>query len=146
MLDDRQETALIGTRPHAPVSGPPMRERFIGYFPPTNTELATFLRDAEFSFDANALLNLYRFSEPTRNALLDLIASIQDRVWIPEQVVTEVLANRPNVIVEGLRRYEDVGTQLDKLLSSLQNPSTHPFVSEELLKSTVEHFSQLQRE
>lgn len=123
-----------------------MRERFIGFFPPANAELATLLRNAEISFDANALLNLYRFSEPTRTALLDLIASIKDRVWIPEQVVEEVLSNRPNVIADELKRYVDIRTQLDELLSSLTNPSTHPFVSETLLESTVEQFSHLQRE
>ena len=123
-----------------------MRERFFGFFPPTNEELGTLLRNAEISFDANALLNLYRFSEPTRIALLDLIASIQDRVWIPEQVVEEVLLNRPNVIGAELKRYEDVHTQLTNLLSSLSNPSTHPFVSEEVLASTVKLFKQLQLE
>lgn len=123
-----------------------MRERFPGFFPPTNEELADLLRTAEISFDANSLLNLYRFSEPTRAALIDLIASIEERVWVPEQVVEEVLLNRPNVIAGELKRYEEFRKQLEGLLASLRNPSTHPFVSEELLNTTVSHFGLLHRE
>ena len=44
-------------------------------------------------FDTNVLLNLYRYNEETRNELLKLMKSYQNRLWMPYQVALEFLAS-----------------------------------------------------
>lgn len=42
-------------------------------------------------FDTNVLLNLYRYNEETRNELLKLMKSYQNRLWMPYQVALDTL-------------------------------------------------------
>lgn len=43
-----------------------MKKDFIGYYDLSDSELDQIWKDGIFSFDANTLLNLYRYSEETR--------------------------------------------------------------------------------
>lgn len=49
-------------------------------------------------FDTNTLLNIYRYSNDTRNKLISAIKSIEDFIWMPYQVGLEFNLNRRNVI------------------------------------------------
>ncbi len=44
---------------------------------------------ALFVFDTNVLLNLYRYQSGTRDELLNVLAQLSDRIWIPHHVALE---------------------------------------------------------
>ncbi|MEQ8996136.1 MAG: PIN-like domain-containing protein [Coleofasciculus sp. B1-GNL1-01] len=50
-----------------------MRDLFPGYYQPTPEEFETLWQEAIFSFDANILLNIYRYSAETRERLFEII-------------------------------------------------------------------------
>ena len=56
--------------------------------------------NALFVFDTNALLNLYRYQEETKNEFLKVLDTIADRIWIPHHVALEFQRNRINVICD----------------------------------------------
>ncbi|EOU1878253.1 PIN domain-containing protein [Clostridium perfringens] len=90
-----------------------MKNKFFGYIPydeETNKELWD---KATFVFDANIFLNLYRYSNETKNQVIDCLEKISDRVWIPYQTGKEFFANRVNTILA----QEKVYTDLEKSLS-----------------------------
>ncbi|KPD18641.1 hypothetical protein ADM96_11335 [Burkholderia sp. ST111] len=90
-----------------------MRQLFAGHFRLTDQELSTLWETALFVFDTNALLNLYRYTQPTRDELFGLLELLQERVWIPYQVAEEFFANRHSVIREQVKAYGE----LDKLFN-----------------------------
>ena len=46
--------------------------------------------------DTNILLNLYRYSEATRDDILSAMEKLKDRLWMPYQVGLEYFNNRIN--------------------------------------------------
>ena len=46
--------------------------------------------------DTNILLNLYRYSEATRDEILSVMEKLKDRLWMPYQVGLEYFNNRVN--------------------------------------------------
>lgn len=90
-----------------------MKNKFFGYIPydeKTNKELWD---NATFVFDANIFLNLYRYSNETKNQVIDCLEKISGRVWIPYQTGKEFFANRVKTILA----QEKVYTDLEKSLS-----------------------------
>lgn len=77
-----------------------MRNHFAGYFPPTETELKLLLLTCEFSFDANVLLHLYRYTKDTRDKFLEIMRKLKGRLWLPHQVVLEYMRRRLEAIWE----------------------------------------------
>lgn len=66
--------------------------------------------NATFIFDTNVFLNLYRYSQSTREQLLIALNQLKERIWMPYQVVKELMKNRYEVIWETKNSY----TQLNK--------------------------------
>jgi hypothetical protein len=64
-----------------------MRNIFPGYYRPTDEEFYKMWQECIFVFDANVLLNLYRYSPDTRDELLDVLERLKDRIWIPHQAM-----------------------------------------------------------
>jgi hypothetical protein len=50
-----------------------MREKFSGYYRPTQEEFDKLWQEAILSVDANILLNIYRYSPETRARLFEVI-------------------------------------------------------------------------
>jgi hypothetical protein len=71
---------------------------FPGYRLPPDEELNEALRAALVVIDANVLLNLYRYNESTRDDLLGVLQKVEDRLWVPHQVMTEFWRNRVGVL------------------------------------------------
>lgn len=80
-----------------------MKKEFIGFYDPTEEEIEKAWNDGIFAFDANALLNLYRYTDVARKDFLNSLKSIKERLFIPSQVAYEYLNNRVSVI-DGLER------------------------------------------
>ena len=109
-----------------------MKSLFQGYYRPTDAEFQALWDEASFVFDANVLLNLYRYTKETAEDVLQLIASLQERLWLPHQVALEFHENRIDVITSQVTAYDEVERELDKAAKSIETTlgkyRYHPFL------------------
>ncbi len=77
-----------------------MRDLFWEYYTPSDEYFSHLWQDATFVFDTNVLLHFYRYTSATRDELLRIIESLQDRVWLPHQVGLEFSRSRISVILD----------------------------------------------
>ena len=110
-----------------------MKEVFPGYYRPSEEEFAKLWQECFFAFDANLLLNVYRYSAETRDALLSILKGIKDRCWIAYQAALEFHENRLHVIDEQIAAYKRFHNPLSDFEAALANKRTHPFVAPETL-------------
>ena len=73
---------------------------------------------ATFVFDTNVFLNLYRYSNNTRNQLIESFEWLKKRIWMPYQVASEFCKDRYNVIDGANRRFDNISAEADKLADS----------------------------
>jgi hypothetical protein len=85
-----------------------MRDRFPGYYRPSDEEFKTLWDKALIVPDTNVLLTLYRLSEATRGKLIEIFELLQERVFIPYQVAYEFQNRRIDVIEDQMKAYENV--------------------------------------
>ncbi|MGL5943575.1 MAG: PIN domain-containing protein [Waterburya sp.] len=98
-----------------------MKNLFSAYYTPTTKEFDKLWDECIFSFDTNILLNVYRYSEKTRERLFEIFNILQDRIWIPYQVAYEYHEERLNVISEQLKPYKEIQEVLDEYLNKLNS-------------------------
>lgn len=97
-----------------------MKKAFFGYYPPSERELRAMWQSCLFVFDANVLLNLYRYSKEAREDLVRVLQAVSDRLWIPHQVGLEYQENRLNVIADQIKKYSEVEKILQNARNNLQ--------------------------
>lgn len=119
-----------------------MKSKFPGYFKLTEKEINELWENALFVFDANILLNLYRYSNETRDDFFKILEKIKGRIWIPHQSSSEFFDNRLNVISQQEKSYEDASNSLKEIENEFKNTRQHPFITQKLLKK----FSNLSKE
>jgi PIN like domain len=90
-----------------------MKTLFPGYYTPSKEDFDNLWQECIFSFDANSLLNIYRYSLETQMSFLDILERLKERIWIPHQVALEFSKNRTNVIEGQLKVYDEISQQLD---------------------------------
>ena len=90
-----------------------------------------------FAFDANVLLNIYRYTPGTRESLFEILKRLKDRVWIPHQAAYEYQERRLDVISEQFEAYEDIQELLGKPLRQLEN-WRHPHIDFSMLAEIIE--------
>jgi len=78
-----------------------MKKEFIGFYNPTDEEISNSWKNGKFAFDANTLLNLYRYTAQTRKDFIRALHTIQDKLFLPHQAAFEFHSNRLGVI-EGI--------------------------------------------
>jgi hypothetical protein len=110
-----------------------MKSSFQEYFKLNDKEFRILWDECIFAFDANILLNLYRYSENTRNELFKVLGILHDRIWLPNHATKEYFKNRLNTTGSQIKEYEKVRTIFNELLSNLGNKKRHPFISDKLL-------------
>ena len=71
---------------------------FEGYRTPSSSDYGTVLTAGLVAFDANVLLNLYRYTTEARDDLLAIMGALEDRLWVPNQVLVEFWRNREIVL------------------------------------------------
>lgn len=104
-----------------------MKNEFIGFYDPTEKEIDESWDNGYFVFDANALLNLYRYSEPTRKDFLVAMEKLQSRLFLPHQVGLEFHSNRYTVI-DGLRdAYRKLISIITEVFDKNLNPQLNSF-------------------
>ncbi len=121
-----------------------MQELFPGYFRPTKEEFSTMWQECIFVFDANVLLNIYRYTPQTREELFDIFEQLKERIWLPHQAMLEYFENREEVISQ---QYS-IGNDLETALSSASKiieakyKRGHPFANTgfiaEIIKEAIE--------
>jgi len=85
-----------------------MKDNFIGFYNPTEEEINDSWSNGIFAFDANSILNLYRYTELTRNDFISALNSINTKLYLPFQAAYEFHKNRLKVI-DGLdESYDEV--------------------------------------
>ena len=116
-----------------------MRDRFPGFYRPSDEGFEAFFSDGLVCVDANVLLSLYRVSDATREDVFSIFTALEERLWLPHQVVLEFQRNRRAVI----REQEEVYDQLEKELKSFPSRLTekvrrhHPRIDREELDTVV---------
>jgi hypothetical protein len=110
-----------------------MKNLFREYITLTDEQILALWNNATFVFDTNTLLNFYRYSAPTANALREAINSYADRVWLPNQVGKEYFKNRLTTISGQENNYNEPKQSLYSIKDLLSNRRGHPFISSELL-------------
>jgi hypothetical protein len=107
-----------------------MREQFSGYYRPTEKEFEDLWSSGLVVPDTNVLLTLYRLSEGTRQKLLDLLARLQERLFVPYQVAKEFQDRRVDVIEEQIQTYESVEELIEGFAASVgKGMRQHPRLS-----------------
>lgn len=119
-----------------------MKNAIKEYLGPTDSEKQDLLKTAIIVFDTNVFLNLYRYSKPTRDALIQIMVSCKDRLWMPYQVAKEFMKNRPEVILETMNKYEGMVSAGEKLVQEFANSLRIKQSDEscEELKSTISNW------
>jgi hypothetical protein len=107
-----------------------LRSSFPGYFRPSAEEVSTLWRNALIAVDANVLLNLYRYSQQAREALLAALSSVGSRLFVPHQAAREFLDNRLGVTASQADEYTKTIRAITDLVENLSNTKRHPFLPE----------------
>lgn len=123
-----------------------MKKHFPGYFYPSKREIKNLWDSCVFAVDANILLNLYRYSDETRNEFLRILESIKERLWLPHRAAQEYFNNRLPVIAQQEKAYDETIKTLKNVQNDLQNVRQHPFVTEKLMKRLSSVFDDVSKE
>lgn len=99
-----------------------LTETFGAYLPISEEERKTLWEKAIVVFDANVLLQLYRYGPNTRKEVIDLLSDrLSKRVWLPYHVALEFFRNRPKLIDEDARRVSDLEMRIIKWVADLSS-------------------------
>lgn len=120
-----------------------MKDMFPGHFKESGGNLREIWDTSLFVFDSNILLNLYRYSDTTRNEFLRILERIKKRVWLPHRAAEEYLNNRLSVIDQQEKSYDDTNKSITSLKSDLENARQHPFVSPATMSKVGRVFDEL---
>lgn len=123
-----------------------MKELFQGYFKENEAEITELWDNCYFAFDANILLNLYRYSDTTRREFIKVLTKIKERIWLPHRSAEEYFNNRLSVIDKQERSYDETLKSINSLESDLENAWQHPFVSNNIMKRAKSVFKDLCKE
>jgi PIN like domain len=112
-----------------------MKAQFPEYYRPNEEEFRVLWETCIVGVDANVLLNIYGYSDATREQLLSLLERIQARIRMPHQFALEYQRNRANAIMQQVKNYVKVERQLNEIYREEFRPRTkHPFLSSKSLK------------
>jgi PIN like domain len=98
-----------------------MKSLFPGYYRPTEEEFHQMWQECIFAFDANMLLNIYRYPSDTLETFFNILERLKERIWIPHQVATEFYENREVVIAFQLNMYEEIEKRFNETYVKLTN-------------------------
>ena len=119
-----------------------MRDKFSEYYKLSDAELKEHWEKDTFSFDANVLLNLYRYTPKTRDAFFDLLEKIKDRIWISYQAAFEYQKNRLVVINAQIEAYKEIRKTLEnkkgEIEAQLNKFKKHPYLQTNELKTQID--------
>jgi len=98
-----------------------MKDLFPQYNHSDSLNYSNVWQSALFVFDTNVLLNLYRYHESTRTELLDILKSLENRIWIPHHVGLEFHRNRISVIATQGNGFKEMREILNSTKNKLKD-------------------------
>ncbi|HEN9519373.1 TPA: hypothetical protein U9I78_001984 [Acinetobacter baumannii] len=75
-------------------------------------------KDTLFIVDTNVLLNLYSYQDATRKAIYKSLDKVNDRLWVPHQVMLEFHKNRPEIIYKSKKNFDSIVGHLDSFIQA----------------------------
>lgn len=120
-----------------------MRDRFPGYYRPTEEQFKQMWQECIFSYDANILLNVYRFSPNTCEELFRIFEHLKDRTWLTHQAVLEYHENRQEVIEQQYNIFSEIEAPLmeaSKKISERYSRRGHSFADTALILQSIDKF------
>ncbi len=119
-----------------------MRDVFPGFYKPTTDEMSELWANALVVLDTNALFNLFRYTNTTREAFLKVLSAKRERLWLPHQVGLEFQLGRLGIIDAQTNAFNDL---IEKSKNALANVTkdvgslrNHPTLNLDDLRTTVE--------
>jgi DNA-binding CsgD family transcriptional regulator len=123
-----------------------MKELYSGYSKKTEKELKELWKNSLITFDTNVILNLYRYSDSTKIALLDLIKKFEKQIFLTFQVGLEYNRNRFEIISDQENSHNDFLKKLKIIEDDLNSKDSPPFLSDKLHKSLSKVFNNVEEE
>lgn len=109
-----------------------MKDIFSSHFTADEGRRNKLWQNCFFVFDTNVLTSIYKRSDDAKDALLKIIISLGDRLWIPHQVIYELLDNRASIVHKQSEIYAATVKDFKSMLGQFKSPISHPFLSEDL--------------
>ena len=94
-----------------------MKNTFFEYYPTNKDAIDEIWNNCIFSYDANVLLNLYRYSTTTRKAFFEIIKALNDNTILPYHSGYEYHKNRRKVIKSQKMAYD----KIEEIINSSKN-------------------------
>jgi hypothetical protein len=119
-----------------------MRKLFRGYYRPTDDELKDIWTTGELIFDTSALLNLFRYTDETREDFLGALRARREDLWIPHQVGQEFHERWLDVVHQTHKAFDDVVSLLESTRKNADNLrsrfNTHPSLDANGIATLIE--------
>lgn len=113
-----------------------MKKQFAAYYELPETRIKEIWENALIVFDTNALLNLYRYKEETRNQFIKVLEFYGDRLWLPYQVGMEYHKRREVVIAETANVYESFEKEFTNAIDNAVNQVLERYSNMEHIEET----------
>jgi hypothetical protein len=123
-----------------------MKELFPGYYRKSDNEIRKIWEKGIILFDTNVLLNLYRYSDSTRETLIELISKFSKQIYLPHQAALEYNRNRYEVIAEQEKAYKEFLDKISQIQKDLQSTSKPPFLTSKVDKDLNSIFEKVSAE
>jgi DNA-binding CsgD family transcriptional regulator len=123
-----------------------MKELYSGYSKKTEKELKELWKNSLITFDTNVILNLYRYSDSTRIAILELIKKFEKQIFLTFQVGLEYNRNRYEIISDQENSHNDFLKKLKIIEDDLNSKDSPPFLSDSLHNSLSKVFNNVEKE
>ncbi|MDO9593854.1 MAG: PIN domain-containing protein, partial [Lutibacter sp.] len=123
-----------------------MKDLYCGYSKKNEKELKDIWKNGLITFDTNVILNLYRYSDSTRTAILELIDKFKGQIFLTHQVGLEYNRNRYEIISDQENSHNDFLKKLKTVENDLKSKDTPPFLSDALYKSMSTVFNEVEKE
>lgn len=91
-----------------------MKNLFSWRLPLSDADFTNLWESAIFVFDTNFLLDLYRVSRSTLEDFLRILEGLQERIWLPHQVVSEFFSLREEIILSETASFKKASLAVKK--------------------------------
>jgi len=123
-----------------------MKELFTGFYKKNEDEIKEIWQKGILVFDTNVILHLYRYSDATRNAVLDLMGKFSSQIHLPYQAAFEYNKNRCEAIAEQEKAYQDFLEKILQIKKEVQYTNKASFLTSELNKELQAVFAKANTE
>lgn len=96
-----------------------MKDAFYQFANLDQTDTTRVWKKGTFVFDTNVLLNLYKYTESTRNQVINVLEKLADRIWIPHHVGLEFYLKRYSIISEQTKQINEISGSIRKFQNKL---------------------------